>query len=211
MIDMEFLKDIPGWLGTAIFGVVTGVVGFFAKNVWDWWRRRYESQQARQARLEKLQRLLDESGNLFRSQRAQAQRLFESIQRSHPEVINPGLSLDQVFSRAFAKLSSQELQLHSIIRGVTKTSLRRVNVEMADWLRADDWFKQPKHRSQDLDDLARRLQQLELHLNEWHAKLSSVFDGDPTVALNYLADEQEHGTGFPTGIEDAVKGVLREP
>jgi hypothetical protein len=207
---MGSLGDIPGWLGTAIFGVVTGVVGFFGKNIWDWWRKRYESQQARQARLEKLQRLLDESGNLFRSQRAQAQRLFESIQRSQPEVINSGLSLDQVFSRAFAKLSSDELQLHTIIRGVTNTSLRRVNVEMADWLRADDWFKQPQPGSEHLSDLARRLQQLELHLNEWHAKLSSVFERDPTLALNYLADEQKHGTGFPTGIEDAVRRVLRE-
>ena len=205
---MESLSSIPEWVGTAIVGAVFAVVGFFGKELWDWWRKRHESKQARRVRLEQLGRLLDESGNLFRSQRAQAQRLFESIEQSQPSVVQPGLSLDQVFSRAFVHLTPEEAQLHAIIRGVSETSLKRVNAEMTDWLRSDDWFKGARHSSERLNHLARELQQLELHLNEWHAKFSSVFEKDRTVALNYLADEQEHGTGFPVGIESLVQQVL---
>lgn len=169
----------------------------------------HESKKARLARLEKLDRLLDESRNLFRSQRAQAQRLLEGIRRSQPSVAISGLSLDRVFSEAFSQFSQEEAQLHAIIRGITATSLRRVNQEISDWLRQDDWFKQEKHKSESLNQLARELQQLELHLNEWHAKFVSVFEQDRTVALSYLADEQKQGTGFPTGIEDLVKQVLK--
>ena len=207
---MELLDQIPEWLGTAIFGVVTATIGFFAKELWQWWSKRHESKRQRRARLERLTRLLDESQNLFRSQRAQAQRLFESLQRSQPSLIKPGLSLDQVFSQGFAGFSPEEAQLHAIIRGVTETAMRRVNADMIDWLRSDDWFKQSKSGSDQLARLADELQRLELHLNEWQAKFSSVFQKDHTLALNYLADEQEQGTGFPTGIESLVRGILKK-
>ncbi len=209
-IAMEILNQIPEWFGIAVLGAVTSVIGFFANNLWKWWNNQHESKRQRRARLERLDRLLDESLNLFLSQRSQAQRLFESIQRTQPSIIAPDLSLDQVFSRAFSNLSRDEAQLHKIIRGVTETALRRVNTEMADWLRNDDWFKQAKHSSNQLNQLATELQQLELHLNEWHAKFLSVFQNDQFLALNYLADEQKQGTGFPVGIESLVKQVLKE-
>ena len=207
---MENLTQIPEWLGTAIFGAVSAVIGFFAKNLWDWWSKQHESKRQRRARLERLDRLLDESGNLFRSQRSQAQRLFESVQHAQPSVIEPGQSLDQVFSRAFPKFTRDEAQLHTIIRGVTETAIRRVNTEMADWLQDDDWFKQAKHSSDQLNRLAGELQILELHLNQWHASFSSMFQKEQTLALNYLADERKLATGFPTGIESLVKQALKE-
>lgn len=184
---MELLTQIPDWLGTAVFGAVSAVIGFCAKNLWGWWSKQHETKRQRRARLEQLDRLLDESGNLFRSQRSQAQRLFESVQHAQPSVIEPDLSLDQVFSRAFPKLTRDETQLHTIIRGVTETAMRRINTETADWLQNDDWFKQAKHSSDQLNRLAGELQKLELHLNEWHAKFSSVFQKDQTLALNYLS------------------------
>jgi hypothetical protein len=144
---MEEIAKIPEWLGTAIVGAVSAIVGFFGKNLWEWWRKRHESNRQRHARLERLDRLLDESGNLFRSQGAQAQRLVESLARSQPAIIDPpGLSLDQIFSRGFAKLSSDEAQLHAIIRGVTATAMKRVNTNMSNWLQDDDWFKQNQNR-----------------------------------------------------------------
>lgn len=206
---MEEIAKIPEWLGTAIVGAVFAVIGFFAKNLWEWLCKRHESSRQRHARLEHLDRLLDESGNLFRSQRAQAQRLLESLERSQPAIIDPDLSLDQIFSRGFARLSSDEAQLHAIIRGVTATAMKRVNADMSNWLRDDDYFKQSKSRDDQHNRLAHKLQDLELHLNEWHANLSALFETDQTLALNYLADEQEKGTGFPVSIESAVKQALR--
>ena len=207
-MSLQSLSSLPEWLGTAIASAVAAVVGFFANNLWNWWSKRNESRQARRVRLEHLDRLLDESRNLSRSQRAQAQRLFESICQSHPSAVMSGLSLDQIFSRAFDQFSPEEEQLHAIIRGVTKTSIRRLNQEMSDWLSKDDWFKQPKHKSELFNRLAKELQQLELHLNEWHAKFLSVFEKEITTALSYLADEQKQGTGFPKEIENLVKHVL---
>ena len=207
---MEFLSQIPEWFGKALISAVSAVIGFFGKELWNWGKARHQSKQLRRARLEQLARLLNESVNLYSSQRAQAQRLFESIERSSPNAVAPGLSLDQVFSRAFPALSEEQAQLHAIIRGITATSLKRVNTEMADWLRSDDWFRQPAHASKDLKRLAQALQQLELHLNEWQAKFSSVFEKQSAISLNYLAAEEAHGTGFPGGIEGIVKRVLQE-
>jgi hypothetical protein len=206
---MEFFSKMPHWLGTAIVGGVSAAIGFLAKELWRYWKKHRESEQARRLRLEQLDGLLDESGSLFRSQRAQARRLFESIERYHISAVKPGLSLDQVFSLAFSQFSPEEAQLHAIIRGVTATSLRRINVEMAHWLKGDNWFKRAHHSPQ-LDRLSKELRQLELHLNEWHAKFSSVFEDDKTLALNYLADEQKHGTGFPIGIEKVVQEALKD-
>jgi len=81
---------------------------------------------------------------------------------------------------------------------------------MLDWLRHDNWFKRSSGKSKALDDLGNTLRQLEQHLNEWEAKYASVFENDPKVTMNYLADEQEHGTGFPIGIELVVKQALAE-
>lgn len=207
---METLTAMPEWLRTAIITAVSAALGFFGKELWSWWNKQREKKQGQRARLEQLDRLLDESGSLFRSQRAQAQRLLESIERSQPSCIQPNLSLDQIFSRAFANLTPEERRLHAVIRGVTATSMKRVNSEMADWLRREDFFTAATDSPAQLKHLAEELRQLRLHLDEWHSKFSSVFELDTTVALNYLADEQKHGTGFPIGIESVAKQVLRE-
>jgi hypothetical protein len=207
---MEFFSQIPEWLGKALVGAVSAVIGFFGKELWDWWKAGHQSKQLRRARLEQLDRLLVESGHLYSSQRAQAQRLYESIERSYPGAVVPGLSLDQVFARTFSVLSPEQAQLHAIIRGVTATSLKRVNTDMAEWLRTDDWFKRSAQASEATRKLGQELQQLELHLNEWQAKFSSVFEKQSAIALNYLAAEDAHGTGFPVGIEGIVKQVLDE-
>ena len=88
--------------------------------------------------------------------------------------------------------------------------MKRVNSEMADRLRRDAFCTVSTDTPVQLKHLAENLRRLRLHLDEWHAKFSSVFERDATIALNSLADEQEHGTGFPVGIESVVKQVLRE-
>jgi hypothetical protein len=204
----QFLASMPEWFGTAMASAVAAVVGFFANTLWNWWSKHKESREARRLRLEHLDRLLDESRNLSRSQRAQSQRLVDRIGQSQPSALKAGLSLDQIFARAFEQFSPEEEQPHAIIRGVTATSIRRINQDMSDWLSKDDWFKQPKHKSELFNRLAKELQQLELHLNQWHAKFLSVFEKDTAIALSYLADEQQQGTGFPRELESLVKQVL---
>ena len=207
---MDSSTGMPEWLRTAIIGAVSAALGFFGKELWSWWIKQRQKKQSRRARLERLDRLLDEAGSLYRSQKAQGNRLVESIAHSKPYCIKPNLSLDQIFSLVYANLSPEELRLHDVIRGVTATSIKRVNSEIVNWLRRDDFFTATTDSPVKLKHLAEELRKLRLHLDEWHAKFSSVFELDRTIALNYLADEQEHGTGFPVGIEDVVKQALRE-
>ena len=119
------------------------------------------------------------------------------------------MSLDQAFSAAYDKFSEREHQYHRIIRGVTETAVHSVNFQMSEWLDSDDWFKRQGQKSEDLKELGEYLRRLELHLNEWLSKYESVFIKDHRLALSYLAAEEEHGTGFPTGIESQVEKVLK--
>jgi hypothetical protein len=49
-----------------------------------------------------------------------------------------------------------------------------------------------------------------LHLRLWHAKYEAWIPGHPRHALVYLADEEQHGIGFPGGLDQVVDEVLRE-
>ena len=46
-------------------------------------------------------------------------------------------------------------------------------------------------------------------INEaWHAKYEALLPSMPEHALVYLADEEKHGIGFPTGIDKIVAEAL---
>lgn len=206
---MEFLLTIPDWLGQAILAAVSATLGFFGREIYKSVKASREAKSRRRLYLQQLDSLLQESRALFQSQRAQAQRLYEAILKAHPGAVAPGMSLDQAFSTAYDTLSDSERQHHAIIRGVTETAVHSANLKMSEWLETDDWFKRQGHKSKELMELSEQLRRLELHLNEWLAKYESVFTKDHRLALSYLAAEEGHGTGFPTGIERKVEAVLK--
>jgi len=80
---------------------------------------------------------------------------------------------------------------------------------LAEWLRGD-----VRHRiiSQQRDEreirLAELLNQLDAHLLLWLAKYKRWMPDRPDHALVYLDDEERHGLGFPTGLDQAVEAVL---
>jgi hypothetical protein len=71
---------------------------------------------------------------------------------------------------------------------------------MIDWLASDTYFKGRTGKGT-VADLARELQTLEAHLLLWRAKYDFWIPGRPERAIVFMADEREHGIGFPTGIE----------
>jgi hypothetical protein len=79
---------------------------------------------------------------------------------------------------------------------------------MLEWLRSDTHYRIPLGKKGPDAELAVFLERLEAHLLLWMAKYHAWIEDRPEHALVYLADEQEHGLGFPQGIEEAIDAVL---
>lgn len=46
------------------------------------------------------------------------------------------------------------------------------------------------------------------HLMLWHAKYEAWIPSNNKHALLYMEDEEEHGLGFPHGVDDIIAGAL---
>jgi hypothetical protein len=199
---------IPEWLATAIVGAVLAMVGYFGRDVYERWKKRRESSLARRDQLEKLSALLEESRSIFESQNYQARRLLKLLEQNHPGQVMAERGFDENFHRLSDGFTPEERELHALIRSTSMNSLRRVNEAMSEWLRSNLWYKSGRYSQGPLAPLANQLRTLELHLNQWHDKYAAMIVPDPKRSLIYLADEKEHGVGFPPRIEDLVKGAL---
>jgi hypothetical protein len=196
-----------GLLSTGILGTALAALGYAAKEIWALAKLTVEERRQRRARLIQLQSLLYAARASYLIQVKHRERLFESIKQSCAAILpNPSeeYPFDEIFSRAFPKLDAQQRQLHSIIRGITIHSLRPLNESTLQWLREDTYFRAATGR---LARLASRLSDLENHLLLWMAKYK-VWMEDESRTLVYMADENEHGLGFPTGIEQLVEEAL---
>ena len=95
-----------------------------------------------------------------------------------------------------------------MIRSISEHSMKNVNQAMSDWLVIDVYFKTATGKVEILNELATKLHELEAHLTLWHAKKDYWLVSDETHALVYMADEHEHGLGFPPGLDRIVKETL---
>ena len=75
-------------------------------------------------------------------------------------------------------------------------------------LRADIYHRTMRGKTEDEARLALLLNQLDAHLLLWLAKYEGWIPNRPDHALVYLADEQQHGLGFPRGVDEAVDAAL---
>jgi hypothetical protein len=99
-----------------------------------------------------------------------------------------------------------ERELHDIIRTITINTLRPTNQALLTWVQQDVVFK-GRRRGADRQ-FAKKLSDLEAHVLLWHAKYEAWIPQKPEHALVYLADEQSHGLGFPTGLDEMVEKAL---
>ncbi len=90
--------------------------------------------------------------------------------------------------------------------------MRSVNERMRQWLADNPRFKTWKGNPASFAALAEQLRLLELHLIEWQNKYDQIFvrDAEEGHSLVCLADEREHGHGFPPGVESAVEQAIVE-
>jgi len=205
---MPDLLTLPEWLGTAVVGAVIAALGYVAKTILEWWAGVREARRARRARLVALRALLQAAKASFEIQNDHAQRLLGMIHRNHPGLGVEGEGYERAFAAAYPQFTPEELELHGIIRGITIHALREANEAMLAWLREDAYFKAQQRPGTLAGDLAQQLGALEAHLYLWRAKYAAWIPDHPEHALVYLADEQAHGVGFPSGLDELVEQVL---
>ncbi len=204
------LNEIPEWLGTGLIAGVSGILGYLGKSLHDYWKTRRSGRSTLIVKLKELSALLEESRSLFAAQNEQARRLVKMLEESHPDQFDEDAGFEEIFSELYDNFTPEESKLHAIIRSITVSPQQRVNQSMSDWLKGDLFFKSPIQRTKARQELAEQLRVLELHLNMWHAKYNTWIPDNPKHTLVYLADEEKHGVGFPTHIEEIVDSVLRE-
>jgi hypothetical protein len=205
---METLVKVPEWLGAAVIGALVAALGYVGKLIIESWQGIREAQNARRARLVELQSTLRAAWVSFAVQNNHAKRLLLMIQETHPDLIATEEGYERMFSKAFKVFTPDEKELHAIIRSITVHSLRSTNESLSNWLKSDTHFKSQKRSQGILGELAEKLAALEAHLILWHAKYEAWIPDNPEHALVYMADEEGHGVGFPSGIDEVVRKAL---
>ncbi len=183
-------------LQTAVFGAVAAalayVVNLGGRSIDQLLVRR----AARKTSLIDLQSHLLASQSAFQVQSALRDRLTDEIAQFMPQLAN--LGYDEILAQGFPFLTDDQKRVHGLIRVYTMKAIKPLNEAMSAWLKQDHDFK---HKA---DRLGFALQRLEAHLALWHAKYDFWMESHPERALVYLADEENHGVGFPVGIEKLV-------
>lgn len=206
------LSSIPAWLGTAVIGSLIALFSFVAKTLYQWWLDLRKERAAKVANLLELASLLRAAWIINTVQDAHAKTLYKSLQETHPEGVSREYGYDETFSRLFDQFSPAEIELHTLIRGMTIHAIRPIKQSMAEWLKNDIYFKTATNAASGKKKrlLADRLFDLEAHLILWEAKYKTWIPSTPQHALVLLDDEKAHGVAFPFDIEKIIKDVVKE-
>jgi len=189
-------------------GAVLAALGYVGKEVVQAVKQWRTEAELRRVRLHQLQALLQASRTAFVVQRAQADRLANRLRSRPREELPDKGGFERLFAHCYPRFDAEEKDLHRVIRAYTEYALRPLNEAMRTWLQNDVDHRVTHGKSGHAAELSERLNQLDAHLLLWLAKYEAWIPNQPDHALVYLADEEEHGLGFPTGIEDTLAQVL---
>jgi hypothetical protein len=206
---MENIVHLPEWLGTAVIGAVIAALGFVAKLVIQWILDLRNNNSTRRARLVELLSILDASHSAFKVQNRNRNNLSDSLPERFPLDTSIENGFDYQFTEAFSNMTPKELELHSIIRSYTMNTIKPLNDKALEWLQKDTYFKARNGKRDKSAELAKQLTKLEAHLYLWQAKYTIWIPDNPKHSLVYLADEKNHGIGFPDGIENDIRVLLK--
>lgn len=206
---MDSGAHIPEWLGTAVLGAIIAAVGYVAKLLLEWLGGVQTRLRTRRARLVELLSLLRAGKAAYEVQCDNRNRLERSLSERDPHIAASLGGYERLFTVAYPSMTEDEKELHTILRTITVNTLRPLNESLLEWLRADTYFKARTWGSGLHVQVAQKLADLEAHLLLWHAKYTVWIPENPAHSLVYLADEEEHGVGFPRGIEDDVQELLK--
>lgn len=191
-------------------GAVIAALGYVAKLAIDGWSAWRRVRAERLGRLLELASLLHASSEAFFYQRRLVDRLEESLRTNHPDIAPDRSGFERHFAQAFASFTPDEAELHGLIRSMTMHSLRPTNQAMSAWLQSDLSYRTARAAPGTRGELAAKLNRLDTHLRLWHAKYEAWIPEHPQHALLYLADEENHGIGFPPHLDEIVEKLLGE-
>jgi hypothetical protein len=204
------VSEGPFWASGAVIGAVIAGLGYVGKQFVDLLLGLWRNHKTQRARLIALRSLLRASNATFLAQQKLAERLYESLAAANPQqAFSDGY--ERVFAQSFQHFSPEQRELHSVIRGMTEHSMRPLNAAISKWLKRDTTFKVPRRSGGPRAELASKLIDLEAHLVLWLAKYRAWIPGHDNHALVYLADEEQTGVGFPTGVDQLVEKLMRKP
>jgi hypothetical protein len=190
-----------------LVGAVIAAVGYVSKLIIEAWREWRNENDQRQAQLHQLGALLEASRAIFLVQRDQAKRLADRLGSRFPDERPDEPGFEELFGHLSGRFDRDEEDLHGIIRAYTEHGLKPLNEAMLSWLEADTVHRTARGKKGNRAVLAKKLNELDAHLRLWLAKYQAWLPNHPEHALVYLADEEKHGLGFPTGIEDVLDSV----
>jgi len=205
---MDAVQQIPGWLGGAVIGAVIAAIGYVLKLFLSWWSDTVSDYRANKARLVALHSMLCATKVAFDYQAEIRDRLHEILEKRDKRLVSGGGGYEKDFSNAYSSMTEDEQELHSIIRAYTIYTLYPLNEEIIEWLKNDTFFKSDKWKLGRGESLSDVLSALEGHLFLWLSKYKMWIPDHPSHALVYLADENRHGLGFPTGIDEQIKEAI---
>jgi hypothetical protein len=191
-----------------VAGAVVAALGYVGKLAVESWREWRQDRAERLARLLQLQALLRAGRTAFQVQRELAGRLEAQLRHKYPNDLPDEPGFERMFTHLYDRFEPEQAELHSVIRAYTEHALYPTNRAIADWLRADVDYRTSRGTSQPEVRLAKLLNELDCHLTLWLAKHDGWLPDRPDHALVYLVDEERHGLGFPTEIDQAVEDVL---
>lgn len=204
--------NIPTWIMDAVTTGFTALVGFFVKYGVDLFNSRKQLNNERIRKLEDLKGMLEESKNLFIMQNKLVKRLVNEVRtRMNMNETSLAGGYEQFLTENYDSMTEAEKDTHSVIRGTTMNSVNIVNEELQKWITNDKEFKinsvRELRKTHFGEKFSRNLSNLELHLNLWRDKYT-VWMHNEKHCVVYLDDEEQHGVGFPKGIEDMVNEAL---
>lgn len=208
---MEFfdLKSVPSWLGAGVISAAVAALAYVFRSFLDWIGAARERHRQRRSALVQLQSLLRAAKASFETQQKHVRGLCESIPKRDTNAPSLDQGYEDFLTKAHPLMTAEERERHSIVRGYTQHVLRPTNAAMLQWIKQDTFFGSQAGEGA-LGSLAKNLAALEIHLLMWNAKYEVWIPDRPAHALVYLDDEEEHGIGFPHGIDRTVDQVLAE-
>jgi hypothetical protein len=207
---MDTLSSIPQWLGAAVIAAVFGVFGFLGRKLFDAFEERRTRNIKAIAKLEELEKLLDQSFSTFKNQNYLAQRLMQALRSKYGDKVTPGIGYDETFYQFYEVMDNEQRELFSLIRGTTLNSMHNLNEKLKQWADENSARQLAGEISPNVKYLDIQLAQLRDHLNAWFDKYESLFKTSERRSLVYLGDEKQQGVEFPHDVSTALDALLRE-
>ena len=199
--------NAPEWFDKAFFAAAVAALGYVAKLFIELLLARRREKAKRKLQLLRLDALLKSSKAIFKTQCKTRNQLAELLNKRNVPGEEGGY--EKLFSSGYPSFTPEEKELHTVIRGTTQHAMRKVNLSLLKWLKGDLSFR-VSGRKGTWSKLAEQLNALEAHLLVWEAKYQVWIPNNEEHALVYLADEKQHGVGFPTGIDETVNELVQK-